>query len=313
MMGLIATPAFAFGGFHHPPPRPNLAHVFLWEKDPSTWQIVPNGAFGKLTYNQSCSKFFYDFDGKKLQPKTPYSLIYYADKPDRFVNWGGDNPGALIASGKSDKKGKLCLKGCKELNMDLPCPPDANYPTGAKLWLVLSSDYDAALAKLTAWNPTEYLFEKDDNNLVTYDDCDVEDLVLDNKDGSWNPVADGTLGGLVFDPNGPTFRFSFLAHGLSASTSYSLIYYADGWPGNHPGALIASGMSDGAGILKIPWSSVELGIDLPDPADANYLTGAKIWLVPSSDYNAGTKAMTAWNTANYLFEMNFITYDDTDV
>jgi len=54
-------------------------------------------------------------------------------------------------------------------------------------------------------------------------------------------------------------------------------------------------------------------MDLPDPADCNAGLGAKIWLVPSSDYNAGTCSMTDYNEANYLFETHLIWYDDTDV
>jgi len=54
---------------------------------------------------------------------------------------------------------------------------------------------------------------------------------------------------------------------------------------------------------------------LPDPADANSPTGAKIWLVKSADYNSGTAAtgpMTAWNPSQYLFEYNLIKYNDTN-
>lgn len=65
--------------------------------------------------------------------------------------------------------------------MNLPDLADANYPPGqdtvpdsgdegAKIWLVLSSDYDAVNSKMIAWNPTEYLYEYD---LMTYDDTDV--------------------------------------------------------------------------------------------------------------------------------------------
>jgi hypothetical protein len=52
--------------------------------------------------------------------------------------------------------------------MDLPHPTDHNYPGGAKIWLVLASDYDGS--KMVAWNPEAYLFE---HNLITYDDTDI--------------------------------------------------------------------------------------------------------------------------------------------
>ena len=56
--------------------------------------------------------------------------------------------------------------------------------------------------------------------------------------------------------------------------------------------------------------SKELSMDLPDPADANYPAGAKIWLVPSGAYNSGSHSVTSWGSGKYLFEMNLITYDD---
>ena len=82
----------------------------------------------------------------------------------------GDNPGALISSGTTDVDGNLYMAGYIELNMDLPDPTDENYPSGAKLWLVPSSDYDPTLNKMILWNPTEYLYEW---NLIEYNDTDV--------------------------------------------------------------------------------------------------------------------------------------------
>ena len=177
--------------------------------------------------------------------------------------------------------------------------------------LVLSSDYDASQSKVLAWNPTKYLFE---DNMITYDDTDVGVLCLDNKNpSSWVPILDGRLGGLVYNLAGPQFEYSFLAHGLNPGITYSLIYYADPWPGSNPGALITSGMSDGTGGLALS-GSVELNMNLPDPADANYSSyRAKIWLVPSNRYNATPRSITGWYPAEFLFELNGITYDDTDI
>jgi len=289
----------------------NVGHLYLYEKTPSgEWPIVEDGAWAKMNYSLSGPEFEYLFNGHGLNPSDDYTLIYYADKPDRFNSWGGDNPGAFIASGTTNRGGNLHLAGSVELNMDLPCPPDANFSDGAKIWLVLSEDYNVAKAKLEAWNPTEYLFEKD---LITYDDTDGEMLCLDNKNPSgWDPILDGTLGILLYGPSGSTFDFAFNGRGLSLNTDYSLIYYADGWPGNNPGALIDTGTSDGSGGISMS-GSIDLDMDLPDPADANYSTyGAKIWLVPSSDYNALTNSMKTFVAARYLFEMNGIYYDDTD-
>ena len=164
--------------------KSNVAHLYLYEKDPGDWSIVEDGAWGKMKYNLEGPEFDFVFNGHGLDANTDYSLIYYADKPDRYVNWGGDNPGALILSGTSNSEGDIHLAGSIELDMDLPCEPDANmnisehdysgepdyytHATGAKIWLVPSSDY--VKPAMIAWNPTEYLFESD---LITYDDTDA--------------------------------------------------------------------------------------------------------------------------------------------
>lgn len=286
------------------------AMLRLENKDPNTWNVIRDRTFGTLIYEKEGSKFGYLFFGHGLQRKTAYSLIYYADKPDRFVNWGGNYPGALIASKKTDRWGTLTMAGCIELNMDLPCPPDTNYAEGAKIWLVPSDDYNATLTKMIAWNPTEYLFETE---LMTYDDTDKEILRLENKNPiTWEVIQDSTFGILMYSPEAPKFEYHFLAQGLTPNASYSLIYYADGWPGNHPGALIAKGTTDSHGYLGM-WGSTELNMDLPNPADANYPDGAKIWLVPSDLYNEASNSIIGWSPEAYLFEYELITYHDTDV
>lgn len=115
---------------------------------------------------------------------------------------------------------------------------------------------------------------------------------------------------LTYKTENDTFDYDFEGRGLQASTGYSLIYYADGWPGNNPGALIGTMTTDANGDVSVVGDTNNLGIDLPDPADANYPEGAKIWLVPSSDYSGGQ--MTAWNPTKYLFEYNLVKYEDTN-
>ena len=144
--------------------KSNVAHLYLYEKD-SSWDIVDGGAWGKMKYNQSGPTFDYVFNGHGLDPDTGYSLIYYAD------GWPGNHPGALIASGTSNSGGDIHLGGSAELGMELPDSADANYSDGAKIWLVLSSDYGGATnPRMTAWQPTEYLYE---NDLITYDDTQI--------------------------------------------------------------------------------------------------------------------------------------------
>jgi hypothetical protein len=35
-------------------------HLYLYQKDPTTWRVVENGAWGKLSFNESTSKFVLD-------------------------------------------------------------------------------------------------------------------------------------------------------------------------------------------------------------------------------------------------------------
>lgn len=143
-------------------------------------------------------------------------------------------------------------------------------------------------------------------------------VVLENKseaEGESYVDFTGMYGLLDYNSQGPTFDYTFEAHGLQASIEYSLIYYADPWPGNNPGALIATFDTDGSGDIASTSGSVDLGMDLPDAADDNAPQGAKIWLVPSSNYDAATKSVTAWTGVNldFLFETHTIVYDDIDV
>jgi predicted ribosomally synthesized peptide with SipW-like signal peptide len=145
----------------------------------------------------------------------------------------------------------------------------------------------------------------------------------------WNTVVgggtsenwQGTYGFLTYNTKGSTFDYTFKAYKLTPTTQYSLIYYADPWPGDGnthaTGALIAKFTTDGSGNIGPVTGSVELGTDLPNAGDANFPGGAKIWLVPSTHYSTTTPGqqghMTAWSYSEYLFEFSLIKYDDIDV
>ncbi|MFA5791851.1 MAG: SipW-dependent-type signal peptide-containing protein [Candidatus Paceibacterota bacterium] len=134
--------------------------------------------------------------------------------------------------------------------------------------------------------------------------------------GPWTIINDGTYADLAWAGDGNTFDYTLTGKGLAASTAYSLIYYADGWPGNNPGAFIGTHTTDGSGNIVAGAGNPNLGVDLPTLPDGNFTNGAKIWLVRSSDYNSGslsTGPMTAWNPSQYLFEGNvYINYNDTN-
>jgi len=137
---LVATPALAIKpngpaadhGLNNPGP---VKHLELYEKDPSTWQPVDGGAWGRLTF--SAASFV--FNGHGLEAGEDYTLIRYQDP------WPGSP--VCLGSGTANEGGNLNLSG----DMLSGSP---------KVWLVLSSDVSCGTA-MTGWHPTEYLFEYD--------------------------------------------------------------------------------------------------------------------------------------------------------
>ena len=155
-----------------------------------------------------------------------------------------------------------------------------------------------------------------------------EKVSLDNKDPStWMEIDDMTYATVYYSSVGEEFAWNIVGKGLTPNTGYSLIYYADPWPGNNPGALIAAFTTDGLGVFN-EFGYTELNMDLPHPDDYNanpdpdycnhsngfddyeHCCGAKLWVVLTEDYNE--PAMEGWNPAEYLFETDLITYEDCD-
>lgn len=160
---LVATPVFAKGK-NGPAGKSNKAHLYLYEKDPSNWSIVEDGAWGKMTYDQSGEEFNFVFNGHGLMPETEYTLIYYPDP------WPGDGL-ICMGHGTSNKGGNINIKDYEDIEESLPIDNDEN--EGAKIWLVLSDDVKCEEnSKMDAWNPTEYLFEYD---LINFDYTEMAD------------------------------------------------------------------------------------------------------------------------------------------
>jgi len=142
--------------------------LYLFEKDPATWDIVNPGAWGKMTYKIWGNNFKFNFNGHGLEPGVSYTLIYYPDP------W----PGAgliCLGSALANDEGNVHIKDKLEGICDLPADYDENYEYGAKIWLVLSDDIDESMdpLQMIGWNPGEYLFEYD---LIRYDNPDCEYL-----------------------------------------------------------------------------------------------------------------------------------------
>jgi len=184
--------------------------VKLENKNTSDWQPVTSDEIeGTLTYELAAPTFNYELEATGLTADTEYSLIYYADRQDRFVNWGGDNPGALIATFTANGDGNIpATTGSQNLAMNLPHASDwngtadANYCDnangfdsydlcrGAKIWLVPSDNYDSG-AKIVTWgNPGSYLYETD---LITYDDSDTDGEALYLGEGMLNLFVKNVL------------------------------------------------------------------------------------------------------------------------
>ena len=138
--------------------KSKFAHLYLFEKDPVTWDIINGGAWGKMKYLKTGSEFDFNFNGHKLLPNSEYSLIYYPDP------WPGSGL-IVLGEGLSDLYGDLKIKGSVVIS-DLPLEHDYNSPSGAKIWLVLTSDVNSRMRCMSGWNPNYYLFE---NNLITFD------------------------------------------------------------------------------------------------------------------------------------------------
>ena len=160
---------------------------------------------------------------------------------------------------------------------------------------------------------TTYSPDGDGITTTIYQVPEFTTLALNNKYSNWYEIdCDGIEGTLVFKTISLELEGTIDATGLIPNTEYSLIYYADPWAGNHPGAYIGSMTSDCDGIISEA-GSTDLGMNLPQEDDENYLLGAKLWLVLAADYDEATCSMTAWNPDSYLFEHELIAYSDCNI
>ena len=168
----------------------------LLENKDSEWNLmIEDNIKADLVYSVVGEKFGYELKATGLVSYTSYSLIYYADKPERFVDWGGNNPGAMIVTATSDDAGNLVVEGSVDLDMNLPSPNDANidqydysvapdnydYAHGAKIWLVKTSDLPTTYPSENAWafwSASGILFETE---LVWYSDSANELTVPANS------------------------------------------------------------------------------------------------------------------------------------
>ena len=287
VVALLAAPVTVLGS------APKNDTLMLYEKNPSTWDIVPDGAYGEMLYGTERPTFCFSLCAWGLQPNQDYTLIYYPDPKPQDPQWP---PSGVICLGEatSDQHGRLQLQVqyTDDLNIgDLPKEYDDNYPTGAKIWLVLSSDVDCGNQTMTAWNPTEYLFE---NNLITYDD--TEDRVTFSPDSP--SEISGAAGLLKFNPDEDTFDFTFCGSGLKPLQEYTL------------------GIRNPASARMCLGSRKAFkngNITIRGSVDTGDLVDAEIILVLSDDVDCGPPpVMLDWNPNEYLFGDALFSFNDTD-
>jgi len=127
---------------------------------------------------------------------------------------------------------------------------------------------------------------------------------------TWDPIQGGGSATLTYDPSGPTFDYTLAATGLVADESYSLIYYPDPWASPKTVKVIGQVLANGAGVANVI-ASVDLAQNIPVDTDANYPAGGKVWLVPDASLSGDQLSWT--NLDKFLFDLNYVNYDDTDL
>jgi hypothetical protein len=128
--------------------KSDVNHLSLYEKNPLTWVIEEDGAWGKMMYKADS----FVFNGHGLEANTEYSLI----------NWQGWNNLMVIESGVSNNGGNVNIKGTLNLESFEDDPDDNRDDPEVdgdcrKIWLVPTSEISGNL--LNTWNPSSYLFE----------------------------------------------------------------------------------------------------------------------------------------------------------
>ena len=159
--------------------KSNIGHLYLYEKDPATWDIVEEPSWGKMKYNLSGDEFKFVFNGHDLDldPEQSYSLIYYPDP------WPGEGL-IILGEGTVNEEGNVHIMGSIDTG-DLPIPGDEN--DGAKIWLVLSEDLPEVNTQWTGWNPESYLFEYD---LINFSDSGNESVKGNSGNSGKGPKPD---------------------------------------------------------------------------------------------------------------------------
>lgn len=126
-----------------------MFRVILVPKNPSDWSVIEDGAYGLLKGYWGNYLILW---AKDLEPSTDYTLIYYGGQGYNDV-WPYATCIKTITTSSNGWTGTVTA--------DFDYSAFFDDGIGQKFWLIKSSDVDCVAGVMTAWNPTEYLFEWD--------------------------------------------------------------------------------------------------------------------------------------------------------
>lgn len=129
---------------------------------------------------------------------------------------------------------------------------------------------------------------------------------LYQKDSSdWSIIENDVWGRLNYSPQDEEAGFVFNGHGLEVGTEYTLLSYKEPWRGCGS-VILGEATANEEGNVHIMGEMKYVINDYPYGFGGDYegVSGAKIWLVPSADFN-GT-CFTGWHPNEYLFEDELI-------
>jgi hypothetical protein len=127
-------------------------HLYLFEKDEETWEIVDDPKWAKINFNNKQNKYVLNAHG--LAPEADFELICYFDP------WPGEGSVSL-GNATSDSNGNLHMQNYIDITALHDAVPDTIDGEEVKIWLVPAGDFDNVQLKMVGWNPGEILFEFD--------------------------------------------------------------------------------------------------------------------------------------------------------
>lgn len=166
-----------------------------------------------------------------------------------------------------------------------------------------------SLALVAILSVTGIVIAKKNQNGNLNREGQAKHLYLYEKDSSndWSIVDDGAWGKLVFGmKKNSEDKFVFNGHKLEAGKEYTLLSYAENWPGCNSIEL-GTATADEFGNIHIMGTMEHVLNDYPYGFGGDYegVSGAKIWLVLADDKETDG-CFDAWNPNEYLFESELI-------